>query len=41
MGRASKPMVVAPKALLVRRNEVVVLGGVNAGNHDFSVPGDY
>ena len=26
---------------LVRRNEVVVLGSVSAGNHDCSVPGDY
>ena len=26
---------------LVRRNKVVVLGSVSAGNHDFSVSGDY
>ena len=28
-------------APLIRRNEVVVLGGVRAGNHGFSVPGHY
>ena len=26
---------------MVKRNEVVVLGSVSAGNHGFSVSGDY